>query len=116
MQKSQRVMGSRISMDQLISKVQDDTTGEKQAAQVILHKFDDFQIDERIKENIRKKGYTTPTPIQDQAIPVGLAGKDVIGVANTGTGKTAAFLIPLLDKMLKDESEKVMNLFISEEA
>jgi ATP-dependent RNA helicase RhlE len=65
------------------------------------HKFDDFEIHEALKERIQKRGYETPTPIQDQAIPAIIEGKDVIGLANTGTGKTAAFLIPMIDKVLK---------------
>jgi ATP-dependent RNA helicase RhlE len=65
------------------------------------HQFSDFAIDERLKDNIIKKGYITPTPIQDQSIPHVLNGEDIVGMANTGTGKTAAFLIPLIDKVLK---------------
>ena len=53
--------------------------------------FSDFLIDDQIKQNIAQKGYLTPTPIQDQVIPLLLQGKDVIASANTGTGKTAAF-------------------------
>src|SRR5687768_13259390 len=64
----------------------------------ITHKFADFNIDERLKRNILQKGYSEPTPIQDQAIPPILEGRDLIGIANTGTGKTAAFLIPLIDQ------------------
>jgi superfamily II DNA/RNA helicase len=64
------------------------------------HKFADFLIDERLKKNIIAKGYTMPTPIQDRAIPHILRGSDVVGIANTGTGKTAAFLIPLINKVL----------------
>ena len=64
------------------------------------HHFADFSIDQRIKENIAKKGYETPTPIQDQAIPFILEGRDIVGIANTGTGKTGAFLIPLLHKVV----------------
>src|SRR3990167_4921765 len=78
--------------------------------QVLSHTFADFQISDRIRENILQKGYTTPTPIQDQAIPSILAGKDIIGIANTGTGKTAAFLIPLIDKVFKNRSQKVLIL------
>lgn len=72
------------------------------------HKFSDFDISPKLKQNISQKGYETPTPIQDQAIPALLEGKDVVGVAATGTGKTAAFLIPLIDKILKNRGEKVL--------
>lgn len=72
------------------------------------HTFNDFAVDQRIKDNIAKKAYVTPTPIQDQVIPSVLAGKDVIGVANTGTGKTAAFLIPLLHKIISDPTQKIL--------
>ncbi len=65
------------------------------------HQFADFPIDQRLKDNIIKKGYITPTPIQDKAIPFALKGQDVVGMAQTGTGKTAAFLVPLLDKIIK---------------
>jgi superfamily II DNA/RNA helicase len=50
----------------------------------------------------------TPTPIQDQVIPLVLAGRDVVGIANTGTGKTAAFLIPLINKIMRDRMQKVL--------
>lgn len=72
------------------------------------HNFSDFQITEQLKKNILAHGYTTSTPIQDQTIPSILEGKDVIGIANTGTGKTAAFLIPLINKVLTNRSEKVL--------
>lgn len=72
------------------------------------HVFEDFDISKELKDLIHKHGYTTPTPIQDQAIPVALTGRDVIGIANTGTGKTAAFLIPLINKVIKNRSEKVL--------
>jgi ATP-dependent RNA helicase RhlE len=74
----------------------------------ITHKFEDFDIDPRLKQNIITKGYLSPTPIQDQTIPHILNGRDVVGVANTGTGKTAAFLIPLIDKILKNHSERML--------
>ena len=71
-------------------------------------KFEDLPIDIRLMRNIARKGYTKPMPIQDQAIPHILKGNDLIGIANTGMGKTAAFLIPLVDKMLKDNTQKVL--------
>ncbi|MSU45197.1 MAG: DEAD/DEAH box helicase [Candidatus Zambryskibacteria bacterium] len=72
------------------------------------HKFSEFLIDERLKKNIIEKGYETPTPIQDKAIPHVLKGQDVVGIANTGTGKTAAFLIPLIHKVLSNDRENIL--------
>lgn len=74
------------------------------------HKFADFAIDERLKKNILSRGYDTPTPIQDRAIPQILLGNDVVGIANTGTGKTGAFLIPLIHKVLTNKESKVLIL------
>ena len=72
------------------------------------HKFSDFQVDERLKKNIAAKGYELPTPIQDRVIPHILRGEDVVGLAETGTGKTAAFLVPLIEKILKRPKERVL--------
>lgn len=72
------------------------------------HTFGEFAIHPRLKENIAAKGYSVPTPIQDRIIPHILLGEDVVGIANTGTGKTAAFLIPLINKVLAKPSEKVI--------
>ena len=72
------------------------------------HQFVDFQIEDALKKNIVAKGYVTPTPIQDRAIPHVLRGADVVGIANTGTGKTAAFLIPLINKVLLNREERVL--------
>jgi ATP-dependent RNA helicase RhlE len=62
------------------------------------HKFADFPFGADLHYNISKKGYDTPSAIQDQAIPHIIEGKDVIGLANTGTGKTAAFLLPIIER------------------
>ncbi len=70
--------------------------------------FNDFDIVPALKSNIVAKGYKTPTPIQDQAIKPMLEGRDVVGLANTGTGKTAAFLIPLINKVYKDRTQRVL--------
>ncbi len=72
------------------------------------HTFADFLINDELKASIITKGYKNPTPIQDGAIPKVLEGSDVIGLANTGTGKTAAFLIPLIHKILLNRDEQVM--------
>lgn len=70
--------------------------------------FSDFSIEEKIKRNISDHGYTDPTAIQEKAIPEILNGRDVIGIANTGTGKTAAFLISLINKSLLDRNQRVL--------
>ena len=67
---------------------------------VAQHKFSDFGFDKRLQFNVDAHGYVTPTPIQDGAIAQVLEGRDLIGLANTGTGKTAAFLLPVLQRML----------------
>src|SRR3989344_8717621 len=72
------------------------------------NRFESFDICAELKRNIEAKQYKLPTPIQDEAIPVILNGSDVIGIANTGTGKTAAFLIPLINKISKNRREKVL--------
>lgn len=74
------------------------------------HKFTDFNIAELLSANLTAKGLINPSAIQDQAIPVVLTGKDVIGIASTGTGKTAAFLIPLINKLVADPDHKMMIL------
>lgn len=73
-----------------------------------MFKFADFEINDILKRNILNKGFTLPSPIQDQTIPLGLAGKDVIGVANTGTGKTIAFAIPVLNRMMADKNSRTL--------
>ncbi len=64
--------------------------------------FTDFELGELLQRNLVGKGYTIPSPIQDQTIPLGLQGKDVIGMAGTGTGKTAAFALPVLQRLMTD--------------
>jgi ATP-dependent RNA helicase RhlE len=75
------------------------------------HTFNDFAIDGRLKQTLSNLGLTTPTPIQDQVIPEILAGMDVVGLAETGTGKTAAFLLPLIE--LKKKDVKMVTLILT---
>ena len=75
---------------------------------VAEHTFADFDIGEHLKKNIIAKKYESPTPIQDKIIPHVLLGQDVVGLAETGTGKTAAFLIPLIDKVVKQKGERIL--------
>ncbi|MFH1178356.1 MAG: DEAD/DEAH box helicase, partial [bacterium] len=72
------------------------------------YKFSDFNINLNLKKNIIARKYELPTPIQDKIIPHVLLGQDVVGLAETGTGKTAAFLIPLIDKVIKQKGERVL--------
>lgn len=72
------------------------------------HSFTDFELVSLLKKNILEKGYENPTPIQDKSIPHVLKGADIVGMANTGTGKTAAFLIPLVNKVLLNPREKIL--------
>src|SRR3984957_6873863 len=97
--------GPRIDVNRFINKT---VVEEKQEIFEPKHRFIDFAIQDALKKNIVKKGYMTPTPIQDSAIPHVLMGSDVVGIANTGTGKTAAFLIPLINKVLLNKSERVL--------
>jgi superfamily II DNA/RNA helicase len=69
------------------------------------HTFDDFGFDERIGRNIKARGYTTPTQIQDTAIKPILERRDVLGIANTGTGKTAAFILPVIERLLATDGK-----------
>jgi len=62
------------------------------------HKFSDFPFSPQLMHNVNTKGYVVPSAIQDQAIPHIIEGRDVIGLANTGTGKTAAFLLPIIER------------------
>lgn len=70
--------------------------------------FDQLEVNEILKKNIAGKKFNFPTPIQDQGIPHIMNGKDLLGIANTGTGKTAAFLIPLIEKVIKDPKTRVL--------
>jgi superfamily II DNA/RNA helicase len=74
------------------------------------HTFNDFDISDLLKKNIASKEYIHPSPIQDQAIPLALKGGDIIGIAGTGTGKTASFLIPLVQKLIKNKKQQVLIL------
>ncbi|HDZ54310.1 MAG TPA: DEAD/DEAH box helicase [Candidatus Nealsonbacteria bacterium] len=72
------------------------------------HSFADFELNSTLLRSIEQRGYLQPTPIQDKIIPSILRGKDVVGLSNTGTGKTAAFLIPLIEKVLQNPHEQIL--------
>jgi len=70
--------------------------------------FSDYNISDVIKKNIVKKGFKHPTKIQDQTIPIILQGTDILGLASTGSGKTGAFLITMITKILNDKTQKCL--------
>jgi superfamily II DNA/RNA helicase len=72
---------------------------------VSKHSFADFPFNPQLYKNIERAGFTSPRPIQDQAITSVMEGRDVFGIANTGTGKTAAFLLPLIEKVAKTKGQ-----------
>ncbi len=87
---------------------------EKDIAVIEEHtEFEHFELDERLLRAVTLMGYERPTPIQEQAIPLALKGVDVMGAAQTGTGKTAAFGLPLLQRALTEKHEKPMALVLS---
>lgn len=92
----------RIDFSRFISKA---TVVEKEEVYIPTNTFSDFEIDERLKKLIATKNYIYPSPIQDKSIPHALSGRDILGIANTGTGKTAAFLIPIINKIINNKNE-----------
>ncbi len=95
----------KINISKFINKA---VITEKTESFVPVNQFKDFDIDSRLRANILAKRYTEPTPIQDKIIPHILQGSDVMGIANTGTGKTGAFLIPLIQKALKNPKKRML--------
>ena len=65
--------------------------------------FSDLQIENKLKKSIELADFKTPTPIQSQSIPISLEGRDILGTAQTGTGKTLAFTVPMINKLIKDK-------------
>lgn len=96
---------STISIDKLIAKAVDT---EPVNMFVDDYNYSQFDIHTILKNNIYSKGYSNPTKIQYQAIPEILKGKDILGIASTGSGKTAAFLIPMINKLMKDRNDKCL--------
>ena len=75
--------------------------------------FNQFNLDTRLLAAVKRFGFTTPTPIQVSAIPLALDGHDLVGTAQTGTGKTAAFVLPILHKLLTDPGKRTRALIVT---
>lgn len=91
-----------IDINKYVKKAE---TVQEQVAYIPQHSFSEFKIDEGIKKNIRDRHFETPSAIQDQSIEPILEGRDLVGTAQTGTGKTGAFLIPLIDQTLRNPKQ-----------
>ncbi len=74
--------------------------------------FTTLGLGSKLTQSLKEKGYVEPTPIQAKAIPIILSGRDVIGVAQTGTGKTAAFVLPLLERLSVAQPERRMRVLV----
>ena len=104
-----RFLGKYISEEKFINK---NPKVQEQISYIPTHTFAEFGFDDQIVTNLVKKGYINPTRIQDESIPHLLEGKNVIGLANTGSGKTAAFALPILHK-LKNRKDRQTALIIA---
>jgi len=104
-----RFQGKYISEEKFINK---NPKTKEQIAYTATHTFADFGFDNQVNSNLTKKGYVHPTRIQDESIPHLLAGKNVVGLANTGSGKTAAFALPIIHK-LKNRKDRQTALIIA---
>ena len=93
---SNKRQGAYINPEKFVNKA---TALEEPVEFVAEHSFSDFNLGEQLQRNLEAKGYVHPTPIQDASIKPILAGRDLIGLANTGTGKTAAFLLPIIHNL-----------------
>lgn len=107
-QRKGRKRDQSIDISRFINKAPEQAQEEK--AFVPKHTFKTFGFDKRLVAEIDKKGFENPTHIQDESIPHIMDGKDIVGLANTGTGKTATFLLPLIHKVLNNRSQKIVVL------
>lgn len=100
-----KMRGEYIDIAKFVKKASVDTV---LAPATIEHDFSDFGFCPQLQRNLEARKYLIPTPIQDQSIAYTMSGKDIIGLANTGTGKTASFLLPMINKVFNDRSQNVL--------
>ena len=79
----------------------------------LTSEFETFGLEPRVFAGVKAAGYKKPTPIQEQAIPAAMLGRDVLGLAQTGTGKTAAFVLPLLHRLVGGPRGRVRALIVA---
>lgn len=97
--------GENIDISRFVKKAIDSPKVEDYVAN---NSFADFGFVPQLAKNIDYKKYSSPTAIQDQTMSHIMAGRDLVGLASTGTGKTGAFLLPLINKTFKDQNQKVL--------
>lgn len=105
-----RFKGAYINPAMFINKALPTLEISEEKVHTVKTLFTDLAINEKLQLAIAKRGYSHPTDIQAKTIPHILKGKDVLGLANTGTGKTGAFLLPMIDKMMADPRQKLLVL------
>lgn len=101
-----RSKAQHINRSMYINDLQKEQVEEKSS--YVGKKYTDFNLVEAIAKNLKDKGYEFTTEIQEKAIPLIMEGKDLLGISATGSGKTGAFLIPLIQKLLTDKSQKLL--------
>lgn len=82
------------------------STSETPQTQVTGVSFDTFELGNAILDGVKDAGYTVATPVQEAAIPFALKGRDILASAKTGTGKTASFLLPIIQRLILNPSEE----------
>jgi superfamily II DNA/RNA helicase len=102
--RSRKATKQTIDPARFVKTAEPTTVGDYQT----IHEFADFAIHPLLKANITAKGYSVPSEIQDKTIALGLAGRNVVGIANTGTGKTAAFALPILNKLMRSQGSQAL--------
>jgi ATP-dependent RNA helicase RhlE len=106
--RSRKKAVSAIDPRSLVKKAVNGSETESTSSQ----SFSEFQLNKNLLRNIEKKGYTNPTEIQSRSFKALLQGRDMIGVANTGTGKTGAFLIPLIERLTQNPHNPFTTLVV----
>ena len=101
----------KIELKNKISKNEKNNDQKKNSYKI--EGFDDFGFNSSILESLHKKGYKSPTPIQKESIPELMLGRDLLGQAQTGTGKTAAFALPLIEKLYKNKEQNAKVLVMT---
>lgn len=102
---SKKKYGQKIDVSRFVRKA---SPAKEHQPYIAKHAFGDFKFCEPLCRNLKARNYTHPTPIQDQSIRHIMQGKDLVGLSMTGSGKTGAFLLPLINKIFHDQTQKLL--------